>query len=74
MNAGDLGSCLAVRACAHNPIHVTAQGKKAWAELRMRPACTQALRGPSKLCEACVGSRDLYAQIWALTRHHGHMG
>ena len=27
MNAGDLGSILAVCACAYDPIHVTAQGK-----------------------------------------------
>ena len=27
MNAGDLGSNLAVCACAYDPIHVTAQGK-----------------------------------------------
>ena len=37
---------------------------------------TQVLRGPLKLCQECgwVGSRDFYAQIWELTRHHGHMG
>ena len=29
-----------------------------------------------KLCQECgwVGSRDFYAQIWALQRHRGHMG
>ena len=27
MNVGDLGSILAVCACAYDPIHVTAQGK-----------------------------------------------
>ena len=37
---------------------------------------TQVLRGPLTLCQECgwVGSRDFYAQIWELTRHHGHMG
>ena len=27
MNVGDLGSILAICACAYDPIHVTAQGK-----------------------------------------------
>ena len=48
-------------------------------ELRMRPICTQVLRGPLKLCQVCgstswVGSRDFYAQIWELWRQSSHMG
>ena len=51
-----------------------------------RPACTQVLRGSIKLCEECGsnaclcvffipwGHVNFYAQIWALTRHWGHMG
>ena len=79
-NAGDLGSRLAVCACAHDPIHVTAQGK------RLGPicACVQ-LPGSSlhktmprmwiQLLCACVlysyGSRGFLGQMW---RHKSHMG
>ena len=45
MNAVDLGSRWAVCACAYDPIHVTAQGKKPGTDLRMRPTCYQVVRG-----------------------------
>ena len=82
-HVGDLGSGLAVCACAYDPIHVTAQGK------RLDPicACVQ-LPGSSlhktmqtmqiQLLCACVlysyGSREFYDHIWALWRHISHMG
>ena len=50
-----------------------------WGFVFERPIRTQVLRGPSKLCQvcgsiSCGGSRDFYAHIWELWRHHGHMG
>ena len=53
-----------------------ARGLGLWFECPIR---TQVLRGPLKLCQvcgstSCGGSRDFYAQIWELWRHHGHMG
>ena len=50
-----------------------------------RPACHQVLRGSIKLCEQCGsnscvclfftpwGHVNFHAQIWALTRHFGHV-
>ena len=81
-HAGDLGSGLAVCACAFDPIHVTAQGK------RLDPicACVQ-LPGSSlyktmqtmqiQLLCACVlysmGSREFYDHIWGIvTSHKSH--
>ena len=58
-NAGDLGSSLAVWACAYDPIHVTAQGKR----LGPHCACVQSPRHYRGLpMNACVlypmGSRE----------------
>ena len=79
MNAGDLGSRWAVCACAYDPIHVTAQGKRlglicACVPLVPRFYAVQSIKTmPSMwinlLC-VCVlfpmGSREFYAQIWEL--------
>ena len=74
-NAGDLGSRLAVCACAYDPIHVTAQSKR----LGPHCACVQSL------CEKCGfnpcvrvffipwGHVVFHDHIWALWRQFGHM-
>ena len=82
-NAGDLGRQLAVCACAYNPIHVTAQGK------RLGPIAHafnyQALLS-IKLCKQCRfnscvrvffipwGHVSNHAQIWAFVTSISHMG
>ena len=78
MNAGDLGSRLAVCACAYDPIHVTAQGKRLGLNCACVPLVTRLYAVRSlKLCELCgsntcvcvlypMGSRELDAQIWEL--------
>ena len=75
-NAGDLGSSLAVCACAYDPIHVTAQGKR----LGPHCACVQSL------CEKCGsnpcvrvffipwGHVNNHAHIWAFVTSISHMG
>ena len=64
-NAGDLGSRLAVCACAYNPIHVTAQGKR----LGPHCACVQSL------CEQC-GSNPCVRVLfipWDHVNNHDHI-
>ena len=83
-NAGDLGSRLAVCACAYDPIHVTAQGKR----LGPNCACVQ-LPGSTrslKLCEKCGsnpcvrvffipwGHVDNHDHIWAFVTSMGSHG
>ena len=83
-NAGDLGSRLAVCACAYDPNHVTAQGKR----LGPNCACVQlpGFTRSLKLCEQCRfnscvrvffipwGHVNNYAQIWAFVTSISHMG
>ena len=79
MNAGDLGSRWAVCACAYDPIHVTAQGKRLGLNCACVPLVTRLYAVRSiKLGEACGsnpcvcvffspwGHVNFYAQIWAL--------
>ena len=87
MNAGDLGSCLAVCACAYDPIHVTAQGKKPGLNCACVPLVPRFYAVWSiKLCEEC-GSTScvcVFFSPWGhvnwmpkyghMKRHHGHMG
>ena len=74
MNAWDLGRCLAVYACAYDPIHVTAQGQKPGLNCACVPLVPLQNYAKNVALTSWVGSRDFYAQIWASKRHHGHMG
>ena len=54
MNAGDLGSRWVVCACAYDPIHVTAQGKRLGLNCACVPLVTRFYAVRSlKLCEEC---------------------
>ena len=74
-NAGDLGSRLAVCACAYDPIHVTAQGKR----LGPNCACVQ-LPGSSlhktmqtmQIQLLCVRVLYSYGVTWILCPYMGH--
>ena len=65
MNAGDLGSSLAVCACAYDPTHVTAQGPS----LRQHCACVPTLHRVQTSRERVLfpmGSREFYAHIMGI--------
>ena len=87
MNAGDLGSRLAVCACAYDPNHVTAQDKRLGPNCACVPFVTRLYAVCSlKLCELCGsntcvcvfffpwGHVNIHAQIWGFVtsmRSHG---
>ena len=77
MNAGDLGSRWAVCACAYDPIHVTAQGKRLGLNCACVPLVPRLYAVRSlKLCGECGsntcvcvfffpwGHVNIHAQIW----------
>ena len=67
-NAGDLGSSLAVCACAYDPIHVTAQGKR----LGPNCACVQSLCEKNvDLTLVCVCSLS-HGVTWIFMTIYGH--
>ena len=78
MNVGDLGSRWAVCACAYDPIHVTAQGKRLGLICACVPFVTRLYAVRSlKLCDVCgstscvrvlfpMGSREQNDHIWEL--------